>query len=220
MKPSISRNALLVFTFGGIIAAPAAFAGTMLEPMMDPFHLERANGGKAADATVMVQIFDTADNFTGWGSGVLLDYSNIATPDGNEQGLWIATAAHVVDNASNVRVFFGSQYNPSSPETANGTALDVQSWYIPDIYDGNVVSASDIALIRLDTRVTDRSGLKIRTTNLDGVTNSISDIYGFGSFGTGASGNIFSDGAKRGRPQPLFQPRRTRQRDHVFRLRY
>ncbi|MEM7681542.1 MAG: trypsin-like serine protease [Planctomycetota bacterium] len=177
------------------LPAELGFAGTVLEPSMQSFHIQRGKSGNGR-AVGQVQVYDdTGTAIAGFGSASL-----ITTAEGD--GLWMLTAAHVIDGASFFQIGFGDFIDNTDPEflfspSTFGNVVQPVAWYLPDTYNGNVVSAEDIALVRLEANPgVDLKRLGLRSDNSD-LVGSVVDIYGYGSTGTGATGQQELDGRKR-----------------------
>jgi hypothetical protein len=180
--------------FAGVSAvlalSPAAEALTYLDGTHGAVSVAKAES--SFNPVGAVKLFDDGGEFLGHGSGAL-----ITTPDapGTSPNHWFLTAAHVVANADSVAVAFGDQFDDE-----DGTDdVAAASWYVPSSYDGNVVSESDIALIRLDTELSlETFGPYSIFPHTD--MREIDNVYhmvGFGTSGTGISGQVVNDGRKR-----------------------
>ncbi len=136
--------------------------------------------------------FDDAGEFLGHGSGAL-----ITSPDapGASPNHWFLTAAHVVTDSDSISVAFGDRFNSTNP-TQHIPALD---WYVPASYDGNVVSESDIALIRLSTELSVETFGPYSIFPVDDrrEVGNVYNMVGYGTSGNGIEGQVNNDGRKR-----------------------
>lgn len=113
---------------------------------------------------------------------------------GNRQD--ILTAAHCITDASGninatsvTAVFFN----------ADGNRLDVTSttYSIPDGYDGSVISDFDIAVLKLDQKVTDPGVETYALWRDPASVTSLTNFVGFGASGTGSTGVTLGSGTRR-----------------------
>jgi secreted trypsin-like serine protease len=122
------------------------------------------------------------------GGGAILGSGTLIRSD------WVLTAAHVVSNNS------GVAFNPSNVRfTLGGTDYFGAEVILHPNYvnfGASVLDGWDIALVRLQTAVTGVASAKINTT-FGNEIGRVGTYVGFGSTGTGLTGNTQAGGIKR-----------------------
>lgn len=174
-------------TLGALVSLPAT-GGTVLSDSMQAFHVELANREAAGKATGVVLL----DN-GGLGSGAVInpgDFNGDGAVTNEWAGSqWFITAAHVVVDIDGMFVGTGSALSDMVGYRAT-------NWFVPDTYDGSVVSGSDIALIRVD-RPFDASIPRLELYSGGAEPGNEVVMSGFGTSGTGATGQVLPAGIKR-----------------------
>ena len=216
------RMSPLAMALGALASAGAATAGTVLEPAIDPLHINQAQQGLSR-AVGSISFANFFGDVAGSGSGTVINV-NSGNPDEN---VWIVTAAHVLAEVGLTSEGGGGGGGggivgdgENEPELKlpgfadfsldnNFFTSDVHQiteWYLPRAYDGTVVTRNDIAVARLDTTWAEYTGPSLSLYNrpemstLDsfrGLQERTVELAGFGSTGTGATGNVNFDGWRR-----------------------
>jgi hypothetical protein len=179
--PALSAAAVTAL----LLAAPAAWAGVYIDDH-GPNHAAWARqsqhngvGGMVMDGGLAGSCSGAAINSgTGWANR------------------WVLTAAHCVTDVNTVEFLLGNDLGPTQMAEQAGVVGWAEAWYVPDTYDGNVVSGSDIALVRLRDELPD----DVPVYGLYEGSDEINSVYrhvGYGTHGTGATGATTFDGQKR-----------------------
>ena len=182
-----------------LASVPSASAITVLDSTVDQILLNQASKGDAT--AVGAFVITNGDGSEGFASGtVITDGSN---------DVWVLTAAHVLFDVGSQGedpdiTPATVQFTTDPNRLTASTFYDVTEWYLPNTYDGTVVSPNDVAVARLGVTRADYSGNALpvysRADNdavLEELIGAEVLFAGYGTTGTGDVGNAFNDGFRR-----------------------
>jgi hypothetical protein len=165
-----AAQCVVVALFVGLGAAAPAFAGTMQNEGYDFRHQQIA---KESDyqSVGFLQMSSGSSNYVG--SAIVLG------------GRWLLTAGHCVAGMDSIRF------------TINGKTYTGKDWYAHNDYSYSVIgNGHDLALVRLTTPVKGVTPARLARPGSNPIGREAT-IVGYGSSGTGLTGNIISAGTKR-----------------------
>jgi hypothetical protein len=166
-KTSCIRTASWLFTILTVsVCASAAHAGTMLDFDREYWY-ENLAKRSVYDAVGRMDVTFASGGST-WGSGVLI------APG------WVLTAGHVVTGMSNMTYV-----------DTDGRKHAVKKWYAHRGWDGKFFTGHDIALVKLSSPIRNIKPARLQTSG--SALNKEVTIVGYGTTGTGLTGNFIAD---------------------------